>query len=129
MLLHRALLAAAAAAMVTSASYAADSPPPPACPPHAGWGMGRLLTPEQRIMRFELIRQATASLTDDQRRAWHQSERAKFEAMSDAERQKYAADLTVQWNALPADRQAALRTQAEQFRSEHAGMGHPDGCR
>ncbi len=127
MRLHRALLVAAALTIVTAPSFAADAPP--ACPPHAGWGMGRLLTPEQRIMRFELIHRTTANMTDDQRRAWHQSERAKFEAMSEAERQKYAADLTTQWNALPADRQAALRTQAEQFRAEHAGMGHPDGCR
>jgi len=126
MTLHRALLAACALSMMTAVASVADSPPPPACPPHhADWGS---LTPEQRMMRFELARQATANMTDDQRHAWRQAEREKFEAMSDSDRQKYTAGLTAQWNALTADRKAEIQKQAEQFRSSHPMMDHPSGC-
>ncbi|HUO98009.1 MAG TPA: hypothetical protein VMU01_05040 [Rhizomicrobium sp.] len=115
---------------MTAAASVADAPPPPPCPAHqGGWGLMGTLTPEQRMMRFELARQATANMTDDQRRSWHQADRDKFQAMSEADRQKYLADLTAQWNALPADRQAAIRAEAEKFRGEHAGMPHPDGCK
>ncbi len=102
MILHRVLMAAAAASMMTVVSFAADAPPPSACPPHAGWAFMDTLTPEQRMMHFELMHQATANMTDEQRHAWRQAERTKFDAMPEADRQKYAAGLTAQWNALPA---------------------------
>ena len=127
MILHRALMAAAAASMMTVVSFAADAPPPPACPPHAGWDFMGSLTPEQRMMHFELMHQATANMTDEQRHAWHQAERAKFDAMPEADRQKYAAGLTIQWNALPADRKAAIQNEAEQHRAGRPP--HPEGCK
>jgi len=126
MQLHRALVVAAAATMMTVVSFAADSPAGQACPPaHAGGDFMGSLTPEQRMMRFELIRQQTANLTDDQRHAWRDAERAKFEAMSEADKQKYAASLTAQWNALPADQKAEIQKRSEQFRASHP---HPPGC-
>jgi len=126
MQLHRALVAAAAASMMTVVAFAADNPAPQACPPmHSGGGFMGSLTPEQRMMRFELMHQATENMTDDQRRAWRDGERAKFDAMADADRLKYAANLTAQWNALPADRKAEIQKRAEQFRNDHP---HPQGC-
>jgi len=83
------------------------------------------LSPEQRMMRFELARQATANMTDDQRRAWRQADREKLQAMSAADRQKYLADLTAQWNALPADRKAEIQKMADQFRGNHPRLA---GC-
>lgn len=126
MTLHRALVAACAVFMMTAVSSAADAPPPPACPAHqGGWGLMGALSPEQRMMRFELARQATANMTDDQRRAWRQADREKLQAMSAADRQKYLADLTAQWNALPADRKAEIQKMADQFRGNHPRLA---GC-
>ena len=126
MQLHRAVVAAAAASMMTVVAFAADNPPQGACPPaHFGGGFMGSLTPEQRMMRFELMRQQTANLTDDQRHAWRDAERAKFEAMSEADKQKYAASLTAQWNALPADQKAEIQKRSEQFHADHP---RPPGC-
>ena len=127
MLLSRNLISALALSMMTAVAFAADVPPPPACPAHAGWAFMDTLTPEQRMMHFELMHQATANMTDDQRHAWRQAERAKFDAMPENDRQKYAAGLTIQWNALPADRKAAIQNEAEQRRAGRPP--HPEGCK
>jgi Spy/CpxP family protein refolding chaperone len=127
MILHRALAAAATASMMAVVAFAAEAPPTPACPPHASWAFMDSLTPEQRMMHFELMHQATANMTDDQRHAWRQAERAKYDAMPEADRQKYAAGLTTQWNALPADRKAAIQSEAEKRRA--ARPPRPEGCK
>ena len=60
-----------------------------------GGGRGHFfsfLTPEERMMMFVQMHQATASMTDDQKQAYRQQQREKFMAMSDTDKQKFAAN-------------------------------------
>lgn len=99
-------------------------------PPQGQWaghggGMMAFLTPEERMMLFTQMRDATANMTDDQRMAYRKSQRDKFMAMSDTDKQKLAADLKAKWDALPADQKAQIQQQMEQFRGgrhiDHGG--------
>ena len=76
------------------------------------------LTPEERMMMFVQMHQATANMTDDQKQAYRQQQREKFMAMSDTDKQKLAADLLAKWNALPADKQAEIKSQVEAYRAQ-----------
>jgi hypothetical protein len=76
------------------------------------------LTPEERMMMFVQMHEATANMTDDQKQAYRQQQRDKFMAMSDTDKQKFAADLHVKWNALPADKQAEIKSQMEAYRAQ-----------
>ena len=76
------------------------------------------LTPEERMMMFVQMHQATANMTDDQKQAYRQQQREKFMAMSDTDKQKFAADLLAKWNALPADKQAEIKSQVEAYRAQ-----------
>jgi hypothetical protein len=76
------------------------------------------LTPEERMMMFVQMHQATANMTDDQKQAYRQQQREKFIAMSDSDKQKFAADLQAKWNALPADKQAEIKSQVEAYRAQ-----------
>jgi len=127
MLLSRAILPAFAAAFLATASFAADAPLQPA--PHGDHdgGFMHFLTPDQRMMLFAESHQDTAGMTDDQRHASREAQRAKITAMSDADRQKFAADLQAKWDALSVDQKAKIQQDMETFRASHPMMGHDHG--
>jgi hypothetical protein len=85
--------------------------------PHHG-GPFQSLSPQQRMMMFVEMHQATANMTDDQRHAYHQSERQRFMAMNDGDRLHYAAKLQADWDALPLDQKAQIKQQMHEFRQE-----------
>lgn len=76
------------------------------------------LTPEERMMMFVQMHEATANMSDDQKDAYRHSQRDKFMAMSDSDKQKFAADLQAKWNALPPDKQAEIKSQMEAYRAQ-----------
>jgi len=123
MSLSRLILPALAASFLATASFAADAPPAP--PPHGDQGgFMHFLTPDQRMMLFADTHKDTAGMTDEQRHARREAQRAKFMAMSDAEKQKFAADLQARWNALPADQKAKIQQDMAAFRASHPRMDH-----
>src|SRR5262249_54435450 len=102
----------------------------PAAQGQEGGGRGHFfsfLTPEERMMMFVEMRQATASMTDDQKHAYRQAQRDKFMAMSDADKQKFAADLQAKWNALPPDKQAEIKAQMDAYRAQRMQQGGAGG--
>jgi hypothetical protein len=121
MSLSRVILPALAASFLATASFAADAPPPHG--DHDG-GFMHFLTPDQRTMLFAETRKDTAGMTDDQRHARREAQRAKFMAMSDAEKQKFAAGLQARWDALSADQKAKIQQDAAAFRAAHPRTGH-----
>jgi hypothetical protein len=109
----------ASAALVDSAL--AQNQPAPAQGENSGGGHPHVfsfLTPEERMMMFVQMHEATASMTDDQKQAYRQQQRDKFMAMSDTDKQKFAADLQAKWNALPPDKQAEIKSQMEAYRAQ-----------
>jgi hypothetical protein len=86
---------------------------------HHGSGFFRSMSPEARMMMFVEMRRATANMSDDQKQAYRQDQRAKFMAMSDADKQQYVARLESEWNALPADQKSQIQQQMQEWRSEH----------
>lgn len=76
------------------------------------------LTPEERMMMFVQMHEATANMSDDQKEAYRHSQRDKFMTMSDNDKQKFAADLQAKWNALPPDKQAEIKSQVEAYRAQ-----------
>jgi hypothetical protein len=124
MLLSRVILPALAATFLATASFAADAPPAP--PPHGDHdgGFMHFLTPDQRTMLFAERQKDSAGMTDDQRHAYREAQHAKFAAMSDADKQKFAADLQAKWDALPADQKAQIQQDMATFRASHPRMGH-----
>jgi hypothetical protein len=124
MLLSRVILPALAASFLATASFAADTPPAP--PPHGehDGGFMHFLTPDQRTMLFAETHKDAAGMTDDQRHARREAQRAKFMAMSDAEKQEFAAGLQARWDALSADQKAKIQQDRATFRASHPMMGH-----
>ena len=123
MLLSRNLISVLALSMMTAVAFAADVSPPPACPPHAARAFMGSLSPEQRMMHFADVQKATAGMSDDQARAWRESQHDKAAAMTDDQRAKDAADLKARWDALSAARKTEIQTS---FQERHAtgGWGH-----
>jgi len=123
----RVILPALAASFLVTASFAADTPPAP--PPHGDYmgGFMHFLTPDQRTMLFAETHKDMAGMTDDQRHASREAQRAKFMAMTDADKQKFAADLQAKWDALPADQKAKIQQDMAAFRASHPMMGQGGG--
>jgi len=117
MMLSRALLPALALSMMTAVAFAADSQAQPASCGVMGW-----LTPEERLVLMAEMRRQTANMTDDQKHAFRQSRRAKFQSMSDADKANLAGDLKAKWDALAPARQSQMRQDAEKTRAEHPMM-------
>lgn len=113
--------ALAAAFLVVCVPAAAQSGPPPQQGHWQGRGGGMMsfLSPEQRMMLFVEMRDETANMSDDQRMAYRKAQHDRFMAMSDADKQRLAADLQAKWNALPPDQKAQIQQQMEQYRSSH----------
>jgi hypothetical protein len=124
MLLSRVILPALAASFLATASFAADAPPAP--PPHGDHDGGFMhsLTPDQRTMLFAERQKDTAGMTDEQRHASREAQHAKFAAMSDADKQKFAASLQARWNALSADQKAKIQADMAAFRAAHPRPDH-----
>ena len=124
MLLSRVILPALAASFLATASFAADAPPAP--PPHGDHDGGFMhsLTPDQRTMLFAERQKDTAGMTDEQRHASREAQHAKFAAMSDADKQKFAAGLQARWDALSAGQKAKIQQDMAAFRASHPMMGH-----
>ncbi len=124
MQLFRVILPALAASFLATAAFAADAPPAP--PPHGDHDGGFMhsLTPDQRMMLFAERQKDTAGMTDDQRHAYREAQRTKFKAMSDADKQKFAAGLQARWNALSADQKAKIQQDREAFRASHPRPDH-----
>jgi hypothetical protein len=83
-----------------------------------GGGMHGFFTPEQREMYMEQQKANGtdwASMTPDQRHAQFQAMRAKFDAMSDADKQKLKADMQAKFDSLTPDQKKAV----EQKVAEH----------
>jgi hypothetical protein len=81
---------------------------------HGGGKLAGMLTPEQRAAFMLGAREQTHDMTPDQRRAWRKEQMQKLGSMSDADRQKFRADLQARWDALPADRKARLEQRMAQ---------------
>jgi|SRR5579871_1226568 len=84
---------------------------------HGGGKLAAFLTPEQRAAFMLKAREETRDMSRDQRRTWRKDQVQKLAAMSDADKQKFRADLQARWDALPADRKARL----EQRLAERGG--------
>ena len=109
-------LAVIAASLLGSAALADNAAP--ATPPAMGGGHGMMrgiFTPEERIMLFADMFKATASMSDDQRRAYRDQQRTRIMSMSEADRTKFKADLDARWTALPADQKIAMTTKMQSF--------------
>ena len=119
-MLPRTIPAALAALLLTSAAFAADR-----MAPRTGAENGPMsfLTQNERMMLFVEMLQNTQGMTDDQRMALREAQRAKLEAMSDADKKQFAADLDTQWNALPADQKAQIEQKLAQFHGRRHGGG------
>ncbi len=121
----RSLALALCAALSFGAAVAADAPDK--CPPRPGFAM---VSPEQRLMMFaDLKAQADSGAVDLQ--ILRQMQRDKLKAMTPDQRKAYFDGLTKRWNAMPADKQAALKSDAAKWRSEHPRPegGRPEGGR
>jgi predicted Fe-S protein YdhL (DUF1289 family) len=80
-------------------------------PPAQAEGMHSFFTPEQREMYMEQQKTSGtdwSSMTPDQRHAQMQAMRAKFDAMSDAEKTKLRADMQAKYDALTPDQKKAV---------------------
>jgi hypothetical protein len=134
MFLSRILLATATAALLATSAYAetpaeaATHMPPPA---ENGAGMGghgglhRFLSDNQRMMFMVDMHKATASMTDDQKQAYREQQRARIMAMSEGDRAKFKADLDTRWAALPADQKAQITAMVQARMAAHAGGATP----
>jgi len=113
-----ALLAAASVpAAIAAAELSSDAPNA------HGSGLFHSLSPQQKMMMFVDMRKATEGMTDDQRKAYRQSQRQKFAVMTDAQRQQFAAKLQTEWDALPDDRKESIKQQIMAWRAQHRSWG------
>ncbi len=130
---HFLLPAMAVACLLSATSQPAMAQPAPAQPYcGAGYGNGVMgfLTPEQRMMHFAEVQKATAAMSFNDMRSYRWDFRNKVMAMSAAERKKFAGDLAVKWNALPADQKAKIQQDFTAYRGNGrwgGGMGRGRG--
>jgi hypothetical protein len=114
-------------ACTLSTAALADAPPPQPAVSCSHTGMMQTLTPEEQSVLFMQMRQDTANMTQDQRKAYRQSQRDKFMAMSEADQQKFAVDLKAKWDALPTDQKARIQEEHASFQAKHPMMGRMMG--
>ena len=131
MLLNRVILpilAISFLAAVPSLPSAAQTPPAYYCGGGYGPGVMGFLTPEQRMMHFAEVQDATAQMSFNDMRDYRLAFRSKVMAMSGAERQRFVDDLAAKWNALPADRKQKIEDEFTAYRGPMgAGMGRGRG--
>jgi hypothetical protein len=91
-----------------------------------GGGMHSFFTPEQREMYMEQQHpnggSDWSSLSQDQRHAQMQAMRAKFEAMSDADKTKLRADMQAKFDALTPDQKQAVEAKIADRRARMQQM-------
>jgi predicted Fe-S protein YdhL (DUF1289 family) len=88
-------------------------------------GMHGFFTPEQRAMYMEQQKANGVdwrSMTHDQRHAQMQAMRAKFEAMSDADKAKLKADMQAKFDALTPDQKQAVEQKIAEHKARHDKM-------
>ncbi|MEJ0041707.1 MAG: hypothetical protein WDM81_05625 [Rhizomicrobium sp.] len=124
-----AVLSLAVSLLGTAAAYADGTPPPAGggmmMSGHGGMMHG-MFTPEERMMLFADGAKATAGMTDDQKHAYRQQQRARFMGMSDTDRATLKADLDKRWAALTPAQQADIKAKVDAFmaaRMNGAGQG------
>jgi hypothetical protein len=116
---------AAIAASLLACQASADSvpSPPPAADGGRGSAMHSAFTREERMMLFADFFKATAAMTDDQKQAYREQERARIRSMSDADRANFKAELDSRWNGLSPDQKAAMTARVQSFvAARHAGQ-------
>ncbi len=64
-----------------------------------------------------------ASMTPDQRRAYHEQMRAQFESMNSADKARMRDRLQAEWNALPPGQQQKLEQRIAERRAGRQGAG------
>jgi hypothetical protein len=87
-----------------------------------------MFTPEQRLVMFaDLKAQSDSGAVDPQ--ILRQMQRDKLEAMTDAQRAAFAADLSKRWTALSPAAQKQLEADAKTWRDAHPRPegAHPEG--
>jgi hypothetical protein len=91
----------------------------------AGYGPGVMgfLTPEQRMMHFSEVQNATAGKDSDAIWAYRSGLRSKVMAMSQDERRKFADTLSVHWTALSPEEKAKIQQDFFAYRGPGRGTG------
>jgi hypothetical protein len=87
-----------------------------------GGGMHGFFTPEQREMYMEQQKANGtdwSSMTPDQRHAQFQAMRAKFDAMSDADKQKMRSDMQAKFDSLTPDQKKAVEDKIAEHMHHH----------
>jgi hypothetical protein len=80
------------------------------------------LTPELRIM-LRMEQPQSGPLTPEQRAGMRDEMRAKWAAMSDADRQKLRSDLQARWDALPATQKQMIEQRIAERRAQWQNQG------
>jgi predicted Fe-S protein YdhL (DUF1289 family) len=98
-----------------SAAFAQSSPP------MQGGGMNAFFTPEQREMYIEQNKMTTdwSAMTPDQRHTQMQAMRAKFDAMSEADKTRLRTDMQAKFDSLTPDQKQAVEAKIAE---RHARM-------
>lgn len=113
----RFLLPLVAVAFISVPSVAQPAPTSqPLCGPSYGTGVMGFLTPEQRMMHFAEVQKAMANMSFNDMRVYRGDLRNKVMAMNGAERKKFADDLTVKWNVLPAEQHEKIQRDFTAYR-------------
>jgi hypothetical protein len=95
-----------------------------------GGGMHGFFTPEQREMYMEQQKANGtnwSSMSQDQRRAQFQAIRAKFDGMSDADKQKLRADMQAKFDSLTPDQKKAVEDKIAQHMQHRHDMQNGGG--
>jgi Spy/CpxP family protein refolding chaperone len=115
-------LALSALILAVPVSAFAQTPAPAST---QGEGMHSFFTPEQREMFMEQQKTGGtdwSSMPADQRHAQMQAMRAKFEAMSEADKTKLRADMQAKYDALTPDQKKAVEDKIAERRAMRQQM-------
>jgi hypothetical protein len=114
------LLAAGFALAALSVSAQAQNAP---LQVHERFGGPRgFLSAEERAMFGKELRSQTAGMSNDQRRAAHQTAVANFMALPLSQREAKKAQLDQEWNALPQDKKTAIDARIQQAALRRSGI-------
>jgi len=97
---------------------AQPTPTSPYCGSGYGNGVMGVLAPEQRMVLFAEVQEATAQLSPNDMRSYRSELRDKVMAMTDGERQTFTADLSAKWKALPPDKKSKLQQDFTAYRDD-----------
>ncbi|MDR3527065.1 MAG: hypothetical protein P4L57_07265 [Rhizomicrobium sp.] len=115
------MLPALAVALFGAASQAVvaqSAPEQPYCGAGYGNGVMRFLTPEQRMMHFAEVQRAVANLSFNDMRSYRSQLRNRVMAMTEAEHERFAADLSAKWKALPSAQKTKLQQAFSTYRTD-----------